>query len=493
MPQEELPVHFFTIVLNGQPFIRYHLDIFRQLPFRWHWHVVEGVAQLVHDTAWSVSDGGRIEPSLHREGRSNDGTSEYLDSIVTAFPDAITLYRKPPGVFWDGKREMVAAPLTNIKEPCLLWEVDSDELWQPEQIETMRRLFREQPRRTAAFYWCDFFVGPEIVVSTRYNFAQLAPWEWLRTWRFAPGMQWLSHEPPTLAWPGRNGKMFDVAWIEPFTQDETEAAGVKFQHFSYVTEEQMRFKEIYYGERIAIEKWRRLNSDLRRSVFLRDYFSWVRDFAMVDRVARACVVPWAEPDGRDWRFPSPQEIDRRRQEQKLPAPQIVLDPAFSASAASEANEFWAALIREWLRTGFLDHVVFLDRGGTTPRQSGLRYRSIPLASTDAEPALLQRICNETDATLFVSARNTVPTATSTVFIHGLGDGVPLKAQARIAAAHLVFSEEGKRRLLASMPDIDPANVFAVRHGQASGPEDYPAAEQALRDIAARARSHISRR
>ena len=24
----QLPIHFFTIVLNGQPFIRYHIDIF---------------------------------------------------------------------------------------------------------------------------------------------------------------------------------------------------------------------------------------------------------------------------------------------------------------------------------------------------------------------------------------------------------------------------------------------------------------------------------
>src|SRR5438874_9967466 len=40
----DLPVHFFTIVLNGEPFIRYHLDVFRALPVRWHWHIIEGVA-----------------------------------------------------------------------------------------------------------------------------------------------------------------------------------------------------------------------------------------------------------------------------------------------------------------------------------------------------------------------------------------------------------------------------------------------------------------
>src|SRR5918912_1539974 len=111
---EALPVHFFTIVLNGEPFIRYHLDVFRRLPFRWHWHVVEGVAKLAHDTAWSVAAGGHIPGDMHVQGRSNDGTSAYLDGIARDVGDRVRLYRKPPGVFWDGKREMVAAPLATI-------------------------------------------------------------------------------------------------------------------------------------------------------------------------------------------------------------------------------------------------------------------------------------------------------------------------------------------------------------------------------------------
>src|SRR5690349_6437136 len=57
---DALPVHFFTIVLNGEPFIRYHETMLAQLPFRWHWHVIEGVAALRHDTAWSAATGGRV-------------------------------------------------------------------------------------------------------------------------------------------------------------------------------------------------------------------------------------------------------------------------------------------------------------------------------------------------------------------------------------------------------------------------------------------------
>ena len=103
----DLPIHFFTIVLNGQPFIRYHIDIFKQLPFKWHWHIIEGVADLKHDTGWSLQLGGKITDEIHKQGRSKDGTSEYLDELAAKYPENITLYRKPEGEFWDGKREMV--------------------------------------------------------------------------------------------------------------------------------------------------------------------------------------------------------------------------------------------------------------------------------------------------------------------------------------------------------------------------------------------------
>ena len=126
---DPLPIHFFTIVLNGEPFIRYHIEVFKQLPFKWHWHIVEGVADLKHDTGWSIQFGGRITNELHCNGLSNDGTTEYLNELAMQFPENITIYRKSNGTFWDGKLEMVNAPLININKECLLWQVDVDEYW----------------------------------------------------------------------------------------------------------------------------------------------------------------------------------------------------------------------------------------------------------------------------------------------------------------------------------------------------------------------------
>ena len=48
--------------------------------------------------------GARRRPSV-------DGTTDYLDQVATAEPARTSVYRKPIGAFWDGKQEMVSAPL----------------------------------------------------------------------------------------------------------------------------------------------------------------------------------------------------------------------------------------------------------------------------------------------------------------------------------------------------------------------------------------------
>ena len=88
------PIRFFTIVLNGMPFLRYHLSMMQKLTIPWEWHIAEGLAELRHDTAWSVrkrwtwrkpfrlQTTGWLPHEFHEGGRSIDGTSEYLDEIA---------------------------------------------------------------------------------------------------------------------------------------------------------------------------------------------------------------------------------------------------------------------------------------------------------------------------------------------------------------------------------------------------------------------------
>jgi len=302
-PSSALPIHFFTIVLNGEPFIRHHIEMLKLLPVDWHWHIIEGVADLKHDTAWSLQHGGKITSELHDKGRSNDGTSAYLDQLAEDFPDNITLYRKPSGEYWDGKLEMVNAPLKNINQACLLWQIDADELWTCEQIAKVYDLFLKHPEKTAAYYLCHYFVGHELVITSRDTYGNNTGYEWLRTWRYTPGCSWIAHEPPQLCKPTENGHYVDLSGINPFRHDETEEQGLIFQHFAYVTRQQLRFKEIYYGYQGAVQQWQLLQQQNSFPLKLKNYFSWVNDEAVVDVLNPDDLMPVANQSVTgDWWF-----------------------------------------------------------------------------------------------------------------------------------------------------------------------------------------------
>ena len=290
-----LPVHFFTIVLNGEPFIRYHLEVLRTLPFRWHWHLVEGVADLRHDTAWALEYGGRIPNGFHDNGLSNDGTTAYLDELTTLFSDNVTVYRPEKGTFWDGKLAMVNAPLPSIDEECLLWQLDADEFWTGEQLRTARELFLSHPEKTSAWYCCDFYVGPNLVIDDRESRSHRLTADWLRTWRYSPGCRWESHEPPRLAAPRPDGTLADLGRIAPFTCDETRRQGLVFQHKAYVLPEQLQFKELYYGYQGALANWRMLQKQATYPVQLKEFFPWpfVGDgtLATLDTLADVKTIP----------------------------------------------------------------------------------------------------------------------------------------------------------------------------------------------------------
>ncbi|MBR0677637.1 glycosyltransferase family 4 protein, partial [Roseomonas alkaliterrae] len=479
---EDLPVHFFTIVLNGEPFIRYHETMLAKLPFRWHWHVVEGVAALKHDTAWSTANGGKVTDSIHREGRSTDGTSEYLDDLARRFPDRVTLYRKPPGAFWDGKREMVNAPLPNIRETCLLWQMDADELWTVEQVSEMRRRFIAEPTRGAAYYWCWYFVGPEKVIATRNNYAQNPAVEWLRTWRFRPGDHWAAHEPPTLVRPAPDGGApVDIATLAPFTQDETEAFGCVFQHFAYVTEAQLAFKESYYGYAGATARWRGLLARPGPGL-LADHFDWVNDGTVFDDATVLRVAPLAR-QGADgaWSFSAP---DAAPEPPPVPVrPRIVVDGIYWQYLASGIGRVWHSMLEEWVKAGLADHFVLLDRAGTAPRIPGVHMRGIAAhdyARTGEDSLLLERICRELGADLFVSTYYSSPTATPSFFLGydmipemtGVDlseEGWQEKARAiRHACGHAMISASSARDLARLHPEVAEADITVAHCGLPPG-------------------------
>ena len=419
---QELPIHFVTIVLNGEPFIRYHIEAFKQLPFKWHWHIVEGVADLKHDTAWSLQLGGSVTDQIHNKGRSIDGTSEYIDKIARIYPENVTVYRKPEGVFWDGKREMVNEPLiSSIREECLLWQVDADELWTVEQICNARQMFLDNPEKTAAFYWCWYFVGENLVISSRNCYAQNPQQEWLRTWRFKPGAVWAAHEPPRLVEPLPNGEWRDVASVNPWLHEETEERGLVFQHFAYVIPEQLRFKEQYYGYTNALLQWTALQQQTKFPALLRQYLGWVQDGTTVDTAESCGVFPIAQKafNSTRWQFVEPDLSQSRILTTKTQSPTIIIDGVFFQLFRTGIARVWRSLLEEWGQGDLGKHIVVVDRAGTAPKIPGIRYRNVPRydsESTIGDREMLQQLCDEEGADLFISTYYTTPLLTPSVFM-----------------------------------------------------------------------------
>jgi glycosyltransferase involved in cell wall biosynthesis len=425
MNQESLPIHFFTIVLDGQPYIRYHIDIFNSLKVPWHWHIVEGVASLTHDTSWGAANGGKVPPNQYPQARSVDGTSEYIDELARLYPTQVTVHRKPPGTPWDGKIEMVRAPLALIKGECLLWQVDSDELWTAEQIHTMHSMFLAEPARHAAWFWCQYFVGPDRVITTRNCYAENPSFEWLRVWRFKPAMQWISHEPPTLAVDNGAGRMTNVGQVHPFTHVETEAAGLVFQHMSYTTEAQVRFKETYYGYQGAVEKWKALQRDTNKYVLLRNYFPWVKDSTIVESANARGIRPLLQPDQttQSMRPTQPIRVETQIIVPTPSKPRIAIDGVFFQLNSTGIARVWSSILERWAQMGHSDEVLLIDRDGTMPKFPGFRYRSAPryhVGQGPTDEAALQTILNEEGAALFASTYHTsVPHTQSLMMIHDM--------------------------------------------------------------------------
>ncbi|NUN64186.1 glycosyltransferase family 4 protein [Pseudanabaena biceps] len=477
-----LPIHFFTIVLNGEPFIRYHIDVLKELPFKWHWHIVEGVADLKHDTAWSTRHGGHIAENIHQNGRSNDGTTEYIDELAQLYPENVTIYRKPEGEFWDGKREMVQVPLANITEECLLWQVDVDELWTVEQIWLSRQLFIENPEKTAAYYWCWYFVGEKLVISTRNCYAQNPQQEWLRTWHFKPGYIWAAHEPPILVEYLSENDIRDVARINPFLHDETEKHNLIFQHYSYVLPQQLKFKETYYGYKEAESQWIKLQEAETLPLFLSQYLSWVTDGTRVDRAESLGIVPIAQKDNQtdNWKFLSSSEMIEKSlhtKPKKKFRPIIAIDGVFFQLYKTGIARVWNSLLEEWSINGFSQNVIVLDRAETAPKIAGVWYRTIPAYdynNTDSDRQMLQQVCEEEGADLFISTYYTTPTETPSVFM--TYDMIPEVVGANFeepmwrekhngichASAYITISENTAQDLVKYFPTIS-SDLVTVAH------------------------------
>lgn len=259
-----------TIALDGMPWLACHYAAFERLEVPWRWIIVEGVADAVACTSWCAKLPGRL---------STDGTTEYVRHLC-AQDSRITHISQP---LWPGKVAMCNAALDLIREPCVLMQIDADELWKTEQLAKIEYLLALKWRSFShAFFFCNYYVGPDRAIRFQKDgYGNHTAYEWKRAWNFVPGMQFKSHEPPVL-----DGETMGV------DHEFTDTLIGRFRHMAYATRKQMQFRENYYAGhsnpnahlwRDCVYGWDRLQR-AELPAKLKDFFPWVDEQATVIHV-----------------------------------------------------------------------------------------------------------------------------------------------------------------------------------------------------------------
>jgi glycosyltransferase involved in cell wall biosynthesis len=98
---------------------------------------------------------------------------------------------------------------------------------------------------------------------------------------------------------------------------------------------------------------------------------------------------------------------------------ILIDAVFFQYNRSGIARVWLSLLREWAGTDFSNQLLVLDRQGTAPRIEGIAYRQVPAhnyAAPEQDAVMLQAVCDEEQARLFISSYYTTPLHTQSVFM-----------------------------------------------------------------------------
>ncbi|MEM1170359.1 MAG: glycosyltransferase [Cyanobacteria bacterium P01_H01_bin.35] len=162
-------------------------------------------------------------------------------------------------------------------------------------------------------------------------------------------------------------------------------------------------------------------------------------------------------------------------------PIILIDGVFFQLYSTGIARVWRSLLQQWTNTDFAAHLIVLDRANTSPKIPGIRYRQIPVYSynnTDADKQILQQVCDEEGADLFISTYYTTPISTPSVFmaydmipeVLGANFNEPMWREKHHAISHassyISISESTARDLVKFFPDIKPNEVTVAHCGVA---------------------------
>ena len=248
---KSIKITFGMIVLNGEPFVRFNLRALYS--FAHQIIVVEGAcpgAKGVADSRGHSKDG--TLDTLRRFQKEEDPEGKLI--VVTAEDDSHL------DGFWIEKDEMSFA-YAKRANGNYLWQIDADEFYTPEDMQSVIDLLEADPTITAVSFRTHTFWGSlDYVVdgfALRYgdrDFHRLFAW--------ADGYIYSSHRPPTVL--DRNGR--DLRHINWIRAHEMAKRKIFMYHYALLLPKQVIEKFEYY----ATLDW----------PFLKNTDRWAQDYYM---------------------------------------------------------------------------------------------------------------------------------------------------------------------------------------------------------------------
>jgi len=216
-----------TIVYNGMhhfqhngfvPFMLEHFD---------YWIIVEGHCRNGGSTSWCKH--------MNIPHRSTDGTAEYIETLQS---DTVLTYSHHK--YYASKDEQFNKGIQLLKtktNKCYLWQVDVDEHWTAYDLNHAERKLWRSATNCASFQF-NHYVGSDYIAVGDWGSG------WVnRLWKWT-GQPFTSHEPATM-----------LGQVKPIQCSQ------KFDHYSMVFEEDVRFKAKYYrGHEEVYKNWRNLDT-----------------------------------------------------------------------------------------------------------------------------------------------------------------------------------------------------------------------------------------
>ncbi|MCP9296734.1 MAG: glycosyltransferase [Planktothrix agardhii LY1] len=172
--------------------------------------------------------------------------------------------------------------------------------------------------------------------------------------------------------------------------------------------------------------------------------------------------------------------ERFMQNHHIKHPKIIIDGVFFQLNNTGISHVWKCLLEEWGSNGFAKYIIVLDRAGTAPKVAGVSYRTVPAYNyheTNADRQMLQQICDEEGADIFISTYYTTPISTPSVFMgydmipELIGknlDNEPMWREKHYgikhASAYITISKNTASNLAGCFPHISPSNITVAHCG-----------------------------